>query len=398
MKDAVLSIPVWDLSIARMLSTASAELKKSREKSGKKYLGIFLANELTTTVEALATCGLQRDINKKISDGIFSYNSHWTGEFGTSSTFISKKLITGSSPVARQLDVIFKSHGILIYNIILIRLSEKDRIIYLEASREESPSYFSQFGQQELLMISEKFYLSHLKTYQSTHISDWEKAVHELASPLDFIYSNSDYILYYMSRADLPEDKKKKKIEDLKKVAQLLINRLHQYRFAFAGVANMELKIDSVNLMDALMPITHLFYHDAGNKGLKFKYDELRDITVYSDQETIQFIGFNLISNAIKYSSKGTQIELYAYRNNKSISFGVRNVGIQIPADEQLKIFGLGYRTEAARKSDARGLGVGLDVCKKLAKELGGSIRLLDGSGNKTTFEVEVPDIPRSHS
>lgn len=394
MIEEVLRIPVWELSIQRIRVVASASLKRIREQTGDRYLGIFLANELTSSFESIATCGFQRDINKHIADGVLSYNSNWTGEFGTNSSTISKRFAPGSNPVARQLDVIFKSHAITTYYVQWIRLSETDRILFLEACRSSAPSYFASLNQDELLCISEKFHLAYLKTYRSTHISDWEKAVHELASPLDFIYSNSNYILYYMGRADLSEEKKRMKIEDLKKVAQLLINRLHQYRFAFAGVSNMKLDIEDVNLMDALMPITHLFYHEAGNKSLHFLYDDLKGVSARTDKETIQFIGFNLISNAIKYSTRGTSIELYAQRNGRSIVFGVRNIGIPIPIDDQQKIFELGYRSDDARKSDARGLGVGLDVCKKLSKELGGSIRLVNGSGNKTIFEVEVPDIP----
>jgi signal transduction histidine kinase len=141
------------------------------------------------------------------------------------------------------------------------------------------------------------------------------------------------------------------------------------------------------------MPITHLWYHESLRKEIRFVYDELRHFKVITDIDALQFIAFNLISNAIKYSKRGQNIELYAKedpRENKII-FGVRNYGIPIAEEDVFRIFELGYRSEAALKADSRGLGVGLSVCKSLAHEIDGSISCTNISGSPTVFELQLP-------
>ncbi len=389
--------PLWNITLAKLGPSLSEDLKSIRLKfGGNKYLGVFFANELTTTVEMLASCGLQRDIIKNISEGVLSYNTHWTSEIGTHDREVRLSRTAGGGPIARQLDVVFRNHKIIGYNLVVVKCNDTDRMIFLEANRKEGlGAHFMALSPEELGAIAKNLLLAHLQSYKSSHISDWEKAVHELASPLDFIYSNSDFLLYFLRSKDVPDTKKEKKLEDLKLVSRLLLNRLHLFRFAFAGVSNLKLKVDNVNIMKSIMPITHLFYHDAGSKGLRFIYDELRGHIVRSDEETIQFVAFNLISNAIKYSKRGTKIEVYADKmTSGAVRLGVRNVGLPISPEDQEKIFTLSFRAEDAKKWDARGLGVGLDVSQKLMREIGGSIRLVNGSGNKTVFEVEIPNLP----
>ena len=388
-----LEIPFFQLEYSRLRNILSKICKSKRTESNNTiFIGIFLANELDHHINVISHCGFQKDILSNISNGNLSFNKAWSSEISTE-TFQKLELSPHQNQLSRQLDIIFKNHNPNRYFLTIVKCSLHEYIVFIEVNHHaECPMFFFNIPQTDILRISEALFFAHLKSYKDTHISDWEKAVHELASPLDFIYSNANFLLYYLRRTDLNEYQKEKKIKDLILIADLLLKRLHQFRFAFAGTSTIKTSYNNVCLLDIFMPITHLWYHESGSKGIHFNYDDLRNINVITDSEIVQFIGFNLISNAIKYSHRGKLITLYArIETPRMFVFGVKNIGIPILNDEIDKIFELGYRTDLAQKTDARGLGVGLNVCRNLANELGGKISLVDGSGNPTIFEVELP-------
>lgn len=113
---------------------------------------------------------------------------------------------------------------------------------------------------------------------------------------------------------------------------------------------------------------------------------------MYTDGEIIQFILFNIISNAIKYSHMDTEIKIYTEvkSDGKNFKLGVINEGIQICDSDRYKIFENGYRADEAKKVDARGMGIGLPVSRGLALKLKGSLSLLENTGSKTIFELRI--------
>jgi len=172
----------------------------------------------------------------------------------------------------------------------------------------------------------------------------------------------------------------------------LLINRLHQFRFAFAGVHSTP-KYELFDIYETCMPITHLWYHESKRKKLRFVYDELRGCSkLFSSKELFQFVIFNVVSNAIKYSRNLSEVQLYAKDNSDGrIRIGVRNKGIGIPEEERNYIFSRGFRAENARRYDSRGMGIGLSVCRQICSVLRGTIQLLEKTEPWTVFEISLP-------
>jgi len=269
--------------------------------------------------------------------------------------------------------------------------------MFVEAHRDaDQPFDFFDSADVDLRHEATMVYLGLLKQSQMRSASDWEKAVHELASPLDFIYSNSDFFSHYLTRTDVSMDLKKMKLQDFRVVTELLINRLHQFRFAFAGLQETAIKPERVDLYRLCMPITHLWHHEARQKSLKFLYDDLKGIKpVFTDRQLLQFVIFNLISNAIKYSHRERSIRLYAKVEDGTFTFGVSNHGIVISEEEQNLIFESGFRTEAARKKDARGMGIGLGVARMLIRRMEGNICLVVSNETQTVFEIKAKDFSK---
>ena len=91
----------------------------------------------------------------------------------------------------------------------------------------------------------------------------------------------------------------------------------------------------------------------------------------------------NLIENAFKYAQKDAEIGLAITSNG----LYVFDNGKKITKNENEKIFEKGFRGSAAKKKD--GTGVGLFLARKLAKQIGGELRLLENDSIRNTEKLK---------
>ena len=99
----------------------------------------------------------------------------------------------------------------------------------------------------------------------------------------------------------------------------------------------------------------------------------------------------NLISNAVKYGDKGTDILVHVEPHDDEVDITVTNHGAGIPADDIPRLFDRFSRTAKARKSGTPGLGVGLYIAKELVVAHGGRLWVESTPGAATTFHVVLP-------
>jgi len=120
-----------------------------------------------------------------------------------------------------------------------------------------------------------------------------------------------------------------------------------------------------------------------------------RDITVWADQDRILQTLTNLISNAIKFSPAGSQIELTA-RNvdeNEAI-IEITDQGRGIPADKLEHIFERFHQVDASDSRAMGGTGLGLAICRSIVTQHGGRIWASSQPGQGTTFHFTLPTKP----
>ncbi len=99
----------------------------------------------------------------------------------------------------------------------------------------------------------------------------------------------------------------------------------------------------------------------------------------------------NLISNALKFVKQGTQpyVKLSAEETAEAHIISITDNGIGISPENQTKIFEIFKRLH--HQSEYEGTGIGLAICQKIAKRLGGSIRVKSALGEGTTFCLVMP-------
>lgn len=114
------------------------------------------------------------------------------------------------------------------------------------------------------------------------------------------------------------------------------------------------------------------------------------DIFLKVDIILIVQLLFNLIENAVKYTPANSQITLKIEKKNSIVSFEVADNGYGIPENELDLIFERFFRSSQNSSAEKRGLGLGLAICKSIAKAHGGSLSVFNNSNNGATFKLEL--------
>lgn len=102
----------------------------------------------------------------------------------------------------------------------------------------------------------------------------------------------------------------------------------------------------------------------------------------------------NLVENAVKYSERGSRVEIFAVGNGTWVDLSVRDFGMGIPARDLDRIFERFYRVDRARSRETGGTGLGLAIVRHVANNHGGEVRVESVEGEGSTFTLRIPSAP----
>ena len=107
----------------------------------------------------------------------------------------------------------------------------------------------------------------------------------------------------------------------------------------------------------------------------------------------------NLLTNAAKYTEKAGRIAVHVERENGEALVRVRDTGVGVPADVQLRIFDLFVQGDRSLARSQGGLGIGLTLVKRLVEMHGGSVSVASaGAGQGSEFTVRLPVLPEAQN
>src|SRR5580693_6066146 len=112
---------------------------------------------------------------------------------------------------------------------------------------------------------------------------------------------------------------------------------------------------------------------------------------VRADENRLQQVLDNLISNAVKFTAAGGQVEVRASHDGTEWRVDVSDSGIGIPPAELKHLFDRFYRASNARQAAVPGTGLGLPTAKAITELLGGRIEVASVVGSGTTVTVYLP-------
>jgi len=116
---------------------------------------------------------------------------------------------------------------------------------------------------------------------------------------------------------------------------------------------------------------------------------------IVGDERKLQNILLNVISNAFRFTNKGSiKISAHCLQRKNDIvylRFSILDTGIGIPREKQLEIYQPFYKIEPSNKGGDRGRGVGLSLVKKYVEEMNGELALNSKIGEGSEFIIIVP-------
>ena len=228
--------------------------------------------------------------------------------------------------------------------------------------------------EEELLKAKEAAEISnHLKSAFLANMS------HEIRTPLNAIVGFSNVLAYTEDENERQEYIKI--IENNNTLLLQLIGDILDLSKIEAGV--FEFVYSKVNLNVLLMEIIRVARLRLKDNSVAVEFVEcLPECVIYSDVNRLMQVMNNLITNAIKFTTKGSIRVGYRLREDESLYFYVSDTGCGIPADKLKEVFGRFVKLNSFQQ----GTGLGLSICESIVTRLGGQIGVMSEVGQGSTF------------
>ena len=213
-------------------------------------------------------------------------------------------------------------------------------------------------------------------------------ASHELKTPITSI---KGYVQILQSMYEKTGDevliKSLERIHvQIEKLTKLITDMLDVSKIRSLGLAFQKQTFGINSLIKEVIEELEIIHPDYK---LIFKPDP--EFSVFADRERIGQVLINLITNAIKYSSKNRNIMINSMLNKKNIVISVNDEGIGIDKNYQQKIFERFYRVEGKSEKTFPGFGIGLFIASEIVKRHKGKIWVESEPGKGSRFYFSLP-------
>ena len=209
---------------------------------------------------------------------------------------------------------------------------------------------------------------------------------HEIRTPLNAIVGFSGIL------ASTEEEEEKQEyvsiIENNNTLLLQLISDILDLSKIEAGT--LELNYSNIELNELMRELERGFLLRVKTDAVKLEFVEpAGPCMAYTEKNRLSQLMINLVTNAIKFTEKGSIRFGYEMRENE-LYFYVTDTGCGIPKDKQQNIFGRFVKLN----SFAQGTGLGLSICKTLMDHMGGRIGVESEEGKGSTFGFTLPYKP----
>lgn len=213
---------------------------------------------------------------------------------------------------------------------------------------------------------------------------------HELRNPLAPVRNAVHFL--HLKATETPELKWARDVIDrqTKAMARLIDDLMDVSRISRGKIVLQREKVELAKVLENAIETSQPKIAQGGHE---FIVNVPREtVIVNADLTRLAQVLLNLLNNAAKYTDQGGRIELNVWIDGQDVVLSVRDSGIGIPASKLESIFEMFAQVEGALSRSRGGLGIGLNLAKRLVEMHGGSIQARsDGVDKGSEFIVRLP-------
>lgn len=213
---------------------------------------------------------------------------------------------------------------------------------------------------------------------------------HDLISPFNLILGYLDILANNLRKYEMDIIEKQIKIvNNSAQNAFYLLEDILMWARSQSGKLSFEpreynFKISCDKVVETLKP-------NANIKSITINVIETEKIIVFADSNMLNTILRNLISNAIKFTNNGGNINIYAKQNTSFITISVSDNGIGMDHEVLSKLFNITEMYSTIGTANEKGTGLGLLICKEFVEKHGGKIWVESELGKGSEFKFTLP-------
>ncbi len=218
---------------------------------------------------------------------------------------------------------------------------------------------------------------------------------HEFRTPLSLIMAPIEKLI-----KNTEEEDKKLQFKIIQRNAKRLLNLVNQL-LDFRRMEEKEFKLNPIyaDIVAFIKEVVQSFSDISEKKNINLSFNSQLEVCLLQfDQDKLEKILFNLLSNAFKFTHAGGSISVEInlappVENFKSeeVEILIKDTGIGIPEDKQDKIFEQFFQNEVPGNMINQGSGIGLSITKEFVKLHHGNIKVESKPGEGSCFTVSLP-------
>ena len=215
-------------------------------------------------------------------------------------------------------------------------------------------------------------------------------ASHELKTPLTVIRADVERSMSPQSTSTEKDIALEEALQQVTRMTDLVESLL---TLARADEGRFDLHREPVQMSDLTREVVETARLLGEMAGLTIDVPVMEDAEVLGDATRLRQLFLNLVTNAIKYTSRGGRVEITLSCADEQVLFSVRDTGIGIAAADLPYIFERFWRADRARSraSERGGFGLGLAICQWIAQAHGGSLTVESRLGRGSRFVAILP-------
>jgi signal transduction histidine kinase len=220
---------------------------------------------------------------------------------------------------------------------------------------------------------------------------------HDLKSPFNALLGLSELLEDNIQEYNI--DKIRDISGDINKSAQTAYNFLEDLlMWARAESGKIPFEPQKLCIRDICMDILEIHKLKSDAKNITINYYTTDHINVLADIDMLKTVLRNLVSNAIKFTNNGGQIDIYVEKNHTEVTITISDNGIGINPDNLTKLFDISQIQTTTGTAKEKGTGLGLVLCKEFIEKHGGKIWVESEYGKGSEFKFTMPVFTEQHA